>query len=55
MRGIYNKNFLWDLKISLEPRSLFPRDSPTLVLSQYNIFDPTYNIPDPMYNNPDPM
>ena len=30
MRGIYNQNFLWDLKISWEPGSQVPRDSPTL-------------------------
>ena len=31
MCGIYNKNFVRDLKISWEPGSQVPRDSPTLV------------------------
>ena len=31
MCGIYNQNFVWDLKISWEPGSQVPRDSPTLV------------------------
>ena len=30
MCGIYNQNFLWDLKISWEPGSQVPRDYPTL-------------------------
>ena len=30
MCGIYNQNFVWDLKISWEPGSQVPRDSPTL-------------------------
>ena len=31
MCGIYNQNFLWDIRISWEPGSLVPRDYPTLV------------------------
>ena len=31
MCGIYNNNFLWDIRISWEPGSLVPRDYPTLV------------------------
>ena len=31
MGGIYNQNFLWDIKISWEPGSLVPRDYPTLI------------------------
>ena len=38
MHGIYNQNFLWDLKISWEPGSLVPRDSPTLHMSVPNLF-----------------
>ena len=30
MCGIYKQNFVWDLKISWEPGSQVPRDSPTL-------------------------
>ena len=30
MCGIYNQNFLWDLKISWEPGSQVPRDFPSL-------------------------
>ena len=33
IRGIYNQNFLWDHKISKEPGSLVPRDSPALPFS----------------------
>ena len=31
MRGIYNQNFVWDLKISWEPGSQVPRDYPILL------------------------
>ena len=34
MCGIYNQNFVWDLKISWETSSLVPRDSPTLAQPQ---------------------
>ena len=36
MCGIYSQNFVWDLKISWEPGSQVPRDSPTLALSFTN-------------------
>ena len=35
MCGIYNQNFLWDIRISWEPGSLVPRDYPTLVCQPY--------------------
>ena len=34
MCGIYNQNFVWDLKISWEPGSQVPRDSSTLYVGQ---------------------
>ena len=34
--GIYSQNFVWDLKISWEPGSQVPRDSPTLAKSNTN-------------------
>ena len=38
MHGIHNQNFLRDLKISWEPGSQVPRDSPTLVQVLHKLF-----------------